>query len=883
MWSKRIWNVLRPGRLEREMQEELDFHRELRRRSLSTRFHGEELERATSRRMGSMALTKEEIRDARLNAWLTSALQDLRFGLTLMRRDAGMSALIVLVLALGIGGNAAIFTLLKTAFLDPLPYSDSAKLVVLYDRFSRLGVNRTSPTIPEFVDVRDRNRSFEHMAFLDHRDYQLTGADEPVRVFAARVTASFFPLLGVSAAMGRTFLNEENTPGHNHAVIVSNAFWRNRLGADPNVIGRVLHLNGDPCPIVGVMPPGFSFDYPTLGVPEPAEIYVPFDMSDAYMLRTSPYGNVRRVLVLARLGPGVSSANASADTAAIAAQLSREHPELYSGPKGESSGFSVNILPLREAIVGRQRPLLWLLSAGVGVLLLIACANTAQLLLARSLRRSREIAIRTALGASRIRLVRQFLMEGLVLAAFGGVTGLVTAGWLARLLVTLLPVANPLFAEARADWRVAAFAAATSLISAIAFAILPAVKGSTWTPGPSLSSRAAVGQGNRWRHAMISIEAALSVFLLCGAALVALNLRHLVTTPSGFDAQRVVVMQLRMPYRREQALRPTPMMGYREYLERVSAVPGVDSAALVTGLPLRGAGQTGFRLEGAPDDAANSARHRALSQAISPDYFRTLRIPIVSGRAFRDDDRTGRPAVVIVNQEFVRRFANGRDLLGRRIDLDRPASIIGVVGDVRMSASATAPEPQIYTSYLQYYEPNEYLLVRSALSQNELMPRVKAAIRSAYPDQAVFNVITMEDVFARSIAEPRFQAWLTGAFAFLALAIATTGMYSVVACLVSQRTSEIAIRVALGAGRLAIIRTVLGATTIWVTVGLAVGIVLGIAAGGTVQRLTGASVAPKPGMYMAAAGLFLLLTLAASFVPIRRANAVGPAQALRCD
>jgi predicted permease len=867
--------------LERELKDELAFHCEMRRRSVDG--HGlspADAEVKTMQRMGNLSVVKEEMRDARMIPWLTSSIQDFRHGLTLMRRDPWISALIVLVLALGIGGNAAIFTLLKSAFLDPLPFSDSGRLVVLYDRFSHFGIDQTGPTIPEFVDVRERNRSLEQMAFLDHRDFQLTGADEPVRVFAARVTASFFPLLGANAALGRTFTPLENSPGHNHVVIVSDSFWRSRLGGDPGVLGRVLHLNGDPSVIVGVMPPGFSFDYPSVGVPEPAEIYVPYDMSDSYMLRSSPYGNVRRVLVLGRLAGGISAVQASAEADTLAAQLTGEHPELYRGQKGESAGFGMGVVPLREAIVGRQRSLLWLLAASVGVLLLIACANTAQMLLARSLRRGREVAIRTALGASRGRLVRQFLMEGLVLALCGGATGFVLTGWVARLLVALLPVRNPMFASVHPDARVAAFTAVLVLFSALAFSVLPAVKGSAWSPGASLSARVTIGQGNRWRHAMIALEAALSVFLLCGAALVAQNLLHLVKTPAGFDAQQVLAMQLRIPYRREQALNPTPAMGYREYLERVSSVPGVDSAALVTGLPLRGAAQTGFRLEGVPDA---TTQQRALLQGISPDYFRTLRIPLLAGRSFHDDDRASRPAVAIVNREFVRRFGAGIDLVGRTVHIGQRASIVGVVDDVRMSALSTVPEPQIYVSYLQRYEPNEYLLVRSALPPATLLPRVKEAIRSAYADQAVFNVITMEDVLARSVAEPRFQTWLLGAFALLALAMATSGMYSVVACLVSQRTGEIAIRMALGADWLAIARTILAPTAAWVTVGLAIGAGLGVAASGAVKRLSGSTVAGGPAMYVAAAVFFLAVTMVASYVPLRRASAVDPAEALRCE
>ena len=412
---RRIWNVFRPAPLDRELEDELAFHREMRLHRFRERgLSAAEAELEARLRMGNLTVAKEEMRDARVVNWLASSLQDLKHGTVLLRRDWGLSALIVLVLALGIGGNAAIFTLLKSAFVDPLPFRDAGRLVTIADRYSVLGAGAIGPTIPEYLDIRRRSRLLENAAFLDHRDFQLMGADEPVRVFAARVTASFFPLLGVSASMGRTFTEEENRPGHTHEVILSDAFWRGRLGADPNVIGRTLELNDEPSVVVGVLPRGFAFDYPNLGVPESVEIYVPFVMDDYYTLRSGEFSNVRRVIALARLGPGTPLQQANSELASIANSLAREYAGLYHGRKGESTGFSMGAQPLREAIVGSGRQLLLLLLGGVGVLFLIACANTAQLLLARSLKRGREVAIRAALGASRPRLIRQFLLEGLV-------------------------------------------------------------------------------------------------------------------------------------------------------------------------------------------------------------------------------------------------------------------------------------------------------------------------------------------------------------------------------------------------------------------------------------------------------------------------------------
>jgi putative ABC transport system permease protein len=883
LW-RRVSNVFRPARLDRELEDELEFHREMRlRRSRERGLSTAEAELEVRRRMGNLSIAKEEMRNARVVRWLASSMQDLQHGVVLLRRDAGLSSLIVLVLALGIGGNAAIFTLLKAAFLDPLPYPDAGRLVTIFDRYSKLGVDGMGPTIPEFLDIRRRSRLLEETAFLDHRDFQLTGTDEPVRVFAARVTASFFPLLGAHASLGRTFTPEENLPGNDRVVMVSDAFWRGRMGADPNAVGKILRLNGAPSAVVGVLPPGFAFDYPNLDVPEPVEIYVPFQMSDYYTLRSGEFSNVRRVIALARLLPGNPVQRVNGELDSIANSLVQEYPSLYRGPKGQATGFSMGVQPLREAIVGKQRQLLALLLGGVAILFLIACANTAQLLLARSLQRGREVAIRAALGASRPRLIRQFLLEGLVLATVGGAAGLLVSSWMARLLVGLLPVRNPIFEHAHPDARVMAVTLALSVIAALLFAVIPAVKGSVWTPGPSLTARATIGQGNRWRHAMIAMEAMLSVFLLTGAGLLGQNLWKLVSTPAGFDANQVSVMSLALPFHREQTVHPIASLAYREYLEKIAAIPGVDAAAVVTGLPVRGAAQRYFRIEGDPDDPGAMTRQVALSQIVSPDYFRTLRIPMLAGRTFRDDDMVGRPGVVIVNREFVRRFGNGRDMIGRRIGPGTPSTIVGVVGDVRMSALATAPRPQIYVSYLQAYEPHIQLVVRSSLPPAQLIGRVKEAIRSAYPDQPVFNVLTMDQVLSNSVAEPRFHAFLIGAFALLALAMAGSGMYSVISCLVSQRTGEIAIRIALGANRGAIVRTVLRTTSAWVAGGLAGGLALGLVASGTVRKLSQSTVSGSPAMYAAVVLFFLAVTLIAAYTPVRRASRLDPATALRCE
>jgi putative ABC transport system permease protein len=813
----------------------------------------------------------------RLVQWTASSLQDLQHGIVLLRRDSGVSSLIVMVLALGIGGNAAIFTLLKAAFLDPLPYQEGERLVTVIgsvpDKRVPSGVISYNPSVSEFLEIRERSRVLENLAFLDHRDFQLTGTDEPVRVVAGRVTASFFPLLGVQASLGRTFSTDENGSGRNHVVLVSNNFWKARMGADPRAVGRTLRLNGQPSVVVGVLPPGFTFGYPSLGLSEPAEIYVPFPIAASNILQSGLDGRVDAVRVLARLRAGARQEQASAELAAIAAALYPPEKLVAGGPRE----WSFQVLLLREAIVGNQRSLLWLLLGGVAVLLLIACANTAQLLLARALRRGREVAIRAALGASRTRLIRQFLTEGIVLAACGGIIGVLLSDWMARLLVASLPVRSPILESVHLDMRVLAFTLSLSIISSIFFAIVPAIKGSVWTLGPGLTTRVAIGQGNRWRHVMVAVEAALSILLLCGAGLIGQNLWVLISTPAGFDPAQVLMLQLRLPSQREQT-----SVTYQEYLEKIAAIPGVDAAAVATAIPLRPFRGGFIRMVGEPPEILSN-RRPTWGYFVSPDYFRTLGIPLVAGRTFRDDDAVGRPRVGIVNQEFVRSHGISPDAIGRQIDdgPDGRITIVGVVGDVRVRGMLTSPEPQFYTSYLQFFQPSVYLLVRSSLAQDQLVSRVKEAIRSSYSEQPIFNVTTMDRVFSASIATPRFNAFLIGAFALLALGMAASGMYSVISCLVSQRTSEIALRIALGAGRAAIVKTVVVTTTIWVLGGLAGGLGLALAAGRTIRTLSGSAVSASAFMYIAVVFFFLAVTLLAACMPLRRALRLDPAKALR--
>jgi len=796
---------------------------------------------------------------------------------TLLRTDRFVSALIVLVLGLGIGATAAMFTLLKAAFLDPLPYRDSGRLVTITENTGWI------PSVSEFLEIRARSRTLDQLAFAEHLDMQVTGAGEPLRVYAARVTASFLPLLGVAPSHGRLFLPEENQPGRAPSVILTDAFWRTHLAGNAGAVGRTLRLDGQPAAIVGILPPSFQFDYPTLRIAEPVDLYVSFPLPPT--MRVGSTGRGTPVRVIARVRAGASLIQAKDDLRSIARALTTEHPEAFPNPQHDPSRFSFLLQPLREAIVGTQRSLLLLLTGGVAALLLIACANSAQLLLARGMRRGREVAIRAALGATRGRLIRQFVTEGLVLAACGGAAGLLAAAWIVRLLVHWLPVRSPLLANAHLDARAALFTIAVSLLSALLFATLPAIKSSRWTPGASLTARASSPESNRWRHAMIAMEAALSVFLLCGAALIAGNLRSLIGSPMGFDPDNVLAFRLKLPARPQNSIDAKAGVVFQDYLDRIAAIPGVEAAATVTGPPLRPArgGNTELTEIRNPDGSRKSIQ--GWVHLVSMDYFRALRIPLLAGRTFRRNDAGPRATVAIVNAEFARQFGLGADVVGKHMDEgpEEPITIIGMVGNVRTRGLRAAPFPEVYLSSLQLAWADAYFVVRSPLPPGELLRQVKSAIASANVDQPVYGAMTMEQLISDAVAEPRFEAFVVGTFAFFAIMIAAAGIYSVISCLVAQRTGEIAIRMALGAGRSDIVQTVLGTTTVWVAAGLACGMALALAASKTMRTLTDSEIATSPASYALVIVLFLAIALVAAWLPARRASRLDPALALRSD
>jgi predicted permease len=810
---------------------------------------------------------------------LETLLRDLSYGARLFRRQPGSTLLAVITLSLGIGANAVIYSLLHAVLLRPLPFPDAHRLVAVVDNFRADGQSNVPPTVPELLDLRAASRQLTGISFFDVRDVQTSGGTEPARAVSARIDSAFLGTLGVHPALGRLFVAGDHTPGRDQVVILTDGFWRRNLAGDPAAVGRRIVVNGAAHEIVGVLPAEFAFDYLSS---EPIELYVPFPGDAAYRSRTGEFAGVRRVTAIARLGPDVTLAQAAAEVEVVSERLRTDHPQLYRrGSDGQDRGFRMTVTPLREVIAGRARPVVLLLFGAVGLVLLIACVNTAQFLLARAVERHHEVSIRLALGAGRGRLLRQFLTEASLLALVATGLGLFQAVFLIDLLRVMLSARTPLVAGLGLNLPVMAFTATVAVVVTLACGLFPAIHAAR-RPAAGSAAREAGASRSRTRHALIVLEVAISVVLLVCAGLLVENLRQLERAPRGYSADDVVLMRMR------EARREGPGSGtiYRRYLDRIAAIPGVERAA-VASAPLPGFGSTEFSIVGRTDDAATLSRQRASWRIVSPGYFDTLRIPIVAGRTFAETDTADRPPVAIVNEEMAGRFWPGQDPIGRQIRSgDGPrlsvATIVGIVGNVRPPLQRDLT-PQIYVSYLQQSEPNITLLVRSAAGVAVSPESVKRAIWSVVPEQPLFDIRPMAEATGRSLAEPLLITRLLGGLAVLALLMSTLGVYTVVSYLTARRTKEVALRRAIGADSLDVLRLLGMPTMLWTLVGLAVGVAGAIASAAILQSVVlRAAQLDVPTVATVAIAYVLVVAIAVA-LPAVRALRIHPAGVLRSE
>src|SRR5919198_6010446 len=807
-------------------------------------------------------------------------LQDLRYGLRVLLKQPGFTAVAVFAAALGIGANAAIFSVVNAVLLRPLPYKEPQRLVLLHENLPRLGWSLLNVSPAEYLDYKEQNRTLSGVAAFEGLSLNLTGQGEPVRVEAERVSPDLFALLGVSPARGRAFAAEEDRAGAGRVVVLSHGLWQRQFGADPSVVGRTVRLDGEPYTVVGVMPAGFQFPYAKTSFIAPAELWVPLAISDEERKNRAAsfdYG------VVGRLKPGVTLAEAQADIERVAADSQRQHPDICRG----DAQVTPTVVGFEQETVQGVRPLLLILAGVVGLVLLIACANVANLLLARATARRREIAVRRALGAGTLRLVRQLLTESLLLSLMGGAAGLLLASWAIDLIKRFAPVDVPRLYDAGLNPRVLVFTLAASLATGLLFGLAPALDGSRLDVGAALKEaegRAGRGrEGRRLRSLLVVFETAAALVLLVGAGLLVNSLARLLRVPPGFEPEGVAVARTAMPRSRYSEVEQS-RQAYRRVLERLAAVPGVRSAAVASNLPLADRRNIGFRVEGADESAENTA-YNAL---VSEDYFRVMGIAVLKGRAFDEGDRAGGRPVVVVSQSFARRFWPGGDALGKRIEWGGWQgadwlTVVGVVADGKGTTLDAESAPAVYMPIFQLPRARENVvfLARTDGDTVGLAAAMRREIRAVDGELPVYDARPMTELVAASLAQRRFSTWALAAFAAAALLLAAVGLYGVVSYTVTQRTYEIGIRVALGARGPDIFRLVVGQGLALAGAGVAIGLVAALALTRVLRGLLFGVSAADPLTFAGVTLLLLAVTFIACLAPARRAAKVDPLVSLR--
>ena len=808
---------------------------------------------------------------------MDTLLQDIRFAIRTIRKQRGTSAVAVVCLALGIGANTAIFSVIRTVLMDSLPFQDPGRIVRLYETANFGGTRGLgSVSVPDFLDWRSEQRSFVDIAAYSAGSADLAGDGNPERVRAIRTTANLFSVLGAAPYFGRVFTAGEDQPGHNPVVILSEGFWRRRFGGDRALLGKLVSLDNTLYTVVGVMPA--AFDFPV--TPIHNDVWIPLLWTPTDLKQRGNHW----MSVIGRLKPGVDSAAATAQMATIAERIARDFPN-----EQKDRGVAVNTM--NGVVVGRVRtPLLMLLGA-VGLVLLISCANVANLLLARASGRRREVAIRTALGAERGRLVRQFLTESVLLAAAGGLVGLAVAHWGLQAILAYAAAALPRAAGIHLNGSVLAFAAGVSLLTGIAFGLVPALRASQSDLREDLSESAGRTGTSRKHHrtlrALIVAEMALSLVLLVGAGLLIRGFVALMHTDPGLRPDHVLTFHIAAPSGRlPDSVRYVQFYG--PVLQRLRGLPAVSDAASTTIIPIQNTGVNGnFQIVGRPEETDLGKQPFAEFRVVSSNYFRTMGITMVRGREFSDQDAAGAPLVAIVNDEFVRRYFPNEDPIGKQILAwsDKPSTIVGVARSVRQVSLDQPPRTELYVAAAQ--SPGNLFdvsyVLRTQSKPESLMPSVRASLHDIAPDQPIFLVKTMDDVISDSLQSRKLTLSLLAIFASLALLLSAAGVYGVMSYAVSQRQREIGIRMALGARASNVAQMILSeAGTL-----AAIGLVIGLMAAALLTRVLSSMVygvgTHDPVTFVAVSALLAAVALTASLVPALRAARIDPLRAMRVE
>ncbi len=827
-------------------------------------------------KFGNILQTEERFYEGQRILWLDDLRKDLRYAIRMVRHSPTFAVTVVLTLALGIGATAAIFSVTDAALIKPLPLPEAQNLVSVYERWQG-DMDSLAPA--DYLDYRHQAKSFQDLAGYRQEPFNLGGQNRPERVLGAIVTPNFFALLGVPAQLGRTLDSTQDKPGNSRTVVLSSSLWKRRYGGSPDVIGRTISVDGEPRVVVGVMPPYFAF-------PGSAELWaaarfrVPEHplrpLIDQSTSRSTHYFDI-----VGRLKAGVTLRQAQAEAEVISQRLKQQY-------KGDEEGDGPALVSLRDDLVGNTRPAILILLGAVAVLFLIACANVANIVLARSAARQKEIAIRGSLGAGQLRLIRQLFVENLLLSLAGAALGLFAAGYGLRSLQTLIPVDVLPPAGLHIDFRLIAFAISVSVLSTLLFGLFPAIHAAKIDLNSALKEGSRTftsgAHANRSRNMLVVTQIALAAVLLTGAGLLVRSFDRLLSAPEGFSPDHVLSLQLSLPI----AQYPTPADRNRftaAALERIRSAPGVRSAALISRLPLSpGGSHRSIEIKGRPGLPGGDISPAYL--VISPDYFRTLRIPVLEGRVFTDRDTANAPRMVIVSAATARHFWPKEDPLGKYIkvgDQNDWGPVVGIVADVPQQGLDKAPRPAVYVPYVQDPWPVLAFVVRTAMDPKYVASAAIAAIHQVDKDEPVYNVRTMHEVIASSVQVRRFRTVLLTLFASLALALAAVGIYGVIAYSVAQRSHEIGIRLALGAQPSKLRLFIVGEGLRLATYGILAGL---IASFELTRFLSGIlyGVRSNDGPTFAATFLFLILAaFLASYLPARRATKLDAASIFRAQ
>ena len=819
---------------------------------------------------------------------METLIKDIRYAFRGLVTHPGFTLVAVITLALGIGANSAIFTVVNAVLLRPLSFAAPEQLVFIWQTHpfgKRIGVDQLPSSNADFLDWEEQSNLFEGMSMVDSWGGNLTGGDSPEHVDGAKVSVNLFSLLRARPLLGGEFTAAQAQPGNNQVVILSHKLWQRRFGGDPNVVGQQLQIDGAPYTVQAVMGPDFVFPK-DVGLPNyfpfaKAEMWLPIALTERQRANRGSH----HLAVIARLKPGATLAQAQSQMAGIARNIEQQNPE-----QSKDWGTSVNLV--HEQVVGASRKVILILLGAVGFVLLIACANVANLLLARSASRQKEIAIRTALGAGRARIVRQLLTESILLSLIGGTLGVVLASWGVKLLLAFSSDRLPRVAEINIDNRVLWFTFAVSLVTGVLFGLVPALQISKTDINESLkeSGRNAMGgrRRQRARNLLVVSEVALSLVLLVGAGLLARSFVRLQNVSVGFVPDQLLTINLALP-REKYKDDAQKAQFFRQVVERAGGLPGVEAAAAVSQLPLSGQEELdGFNIEGRTETEGAQIQ-TADFRVITPDYFRAMQIPLLKGRFFNNQDRANTPYSIIIDESFARRFFPGEDPLGKRIDEDGSrsdhefATIIGVVGGVKHTDVKAEARPTMYVAADQSPWESMTLVIRSSGDPSALTSALRQEVLAVDSDQPISEVATMEQLLSKAVAPQRFNMLLVGLFAALALALAAIGIYGVIAYSVTQRAQEMGLRLALGASRRDILRLVVGQAMWTSLLGVGLGIIGALGVTRVMASLLFEVSATDPLVFAGLSALLIVVALVASYIPARRATKVDPLVALRYE